>query len=127
MEALSRFLQAIAGGDAAAAEALLAEDARSVSDGGGIFHAALKPILGRARVTRAFLGLQRREPPGTRFAIRTLNGLPALVAERTAPLGERDAPRFAMTCTVDQDGRITAIYSVLAPGKLAAVRPIPPP
>jgi RNA polymerase sigma-70 factor (ECF subfamily) len=124
LEALARFLQAVATGDAAAAEALLAEDARSLNDGGGVFHAALKPILGRARVARAFLGLQRREPPGLRWAVRSLNGLPAVVAERTAPIGERDAPRFVMTCTVNGAGRITALYVVLAPEKLSVVKPL---
>jgi RNA polymerase sigma-70 factor, ECF subfamily len=124
LEALGRFLQAVAAGDTAAAEALLAEDARSLNDGGGVFHAALKPIVGRAKVARAFLGLQRREPPGLRWAVRTLNRVPAIVAERTAPLGEKEAPRFVMTCTVDAAGRITSLYTVLAPAKLSAVRPL---
>jgi RNA polymerase sigma-70 factor (ECF subfamily) len=119
---LHRFLAALTGNDVAAAEALLTADARSLSDGAGEFLAARKPIVGRAKVALAYVKLARHTPPGARTEIRTLNGLPALVAE--VPAGERIAPRFVMTCTIDASGRITAVYSVLATAKLTRVRPV---
>jgi RNA polymerase sigma-70 factor (ECF subfamily) len=119
---LQRFLQAITGNDVAAAEALLAEDARSLNDGGGEFLAARKPIVGRAKVAQVYVNLARLSPPSVRAEIRTLNGLPALVVEQ--PAGERTAPRFVVACTIDAAGRITAVYSVLATVKLTRVQPI---
>jgi RNA polymerase sigma-70 factor (ECF subfamily) len=122
-EALRRFLTALASGDAAAVEALLAEDARALSDGGGTHHAARKPVVGRARVARLFVGLTRHQSPLLRWEIRTLNGLPSLcVEQRGAAPGF--APRFVLQCTVDAAGRIDAVYTVLAPDKLSRVRPV---
>lgn len=120
--ALVRFLQALAAGDAATVEGMLAEDARSVNDGGGEFHAARKVISGRARVARLFLGLTRLGSGALRVEIRTLNGLPAVVFERTARPG--DAPRFVIQCELDGEGKIATLYTVLASTKLSAVRPL---
>jgi RNA polymerase sigma-70 factor (ECF subfamily) len=56
--------------------------------------------------------------------VRTLNGLPAVVGERSLPLRNKEAPRFVLQCAVDAAGRITAVYSVVATAKLSAVKPI---
>jgi RNA polymerase sigma-70 factor (ECF subfamily) len=119
-DALHRFLHGLATADVAAVEALLTEDARALSDGAGEFAAARRPILGRARVARLYLGLMRRSPAGMRMELRMLNGLPALVAEQ--PSDGKTAPRLTLQCAVDAEGRITTVYSVLATRKLTAVR-----
>jgi RNA polymerase sigma-70 factor, ECF subfamily len=120
--ALERFLGAIVAEDAAAAEACLAEDVRALSDGGGEYLAALLPVLGRDRVVRFLLGVQRKSGVTERFEERTLNGLPAVVAEVAAR--ERFAPRFVLRCDVDNDGMIREVHLVIASRKLTAVRPV---
>ncbi|HEV8324572.1 MAG TPA: sigma-70 family RNA polymerase sigma factor [Myxococcota bacterium] len=119
--ALGALLDRLAAGDVAGMEVLLAEDVVSLSDGGGEFHAARKPVIGRGRVARFFLGVAERGGRITRLETRLLNGLPALVIERD-DLRPGDAPRFVMRCDVDDDGRIVALHSVLATRKLAALR-----
>jgi RNA polymerase sigma-70 factor, ECF subfamily len=120
--ALHRFLHGLATQDVAAVEALLVEDARALSDGGGEFLAARKPVVGRARVAHLYLGLMRRAPAQLRVEARVLNGLPAFVVDQA---GEgRTAPRLTLQCAVDAAGRITAVYSVLATRKLTAVGPL---
>jgi RNA polymerase sigma-70 factor, ECF subfamily len=120
--ALQRFLQGLMTGDVAAVEALLAEDVRALSDGGEEFLAARKPIVGRAKVALAYVKFARGAPAGLRAEVRRLNGLPALVTEQPA-LGKLP-PRYVLQCAVDAEGRIVAVYSVLATGKLTALAPI---
>jgi RNA polymerase sigma-70 factor (ECF subfamily) len=119
-EALRRFLGAVAANDGAALEAMLSAEARALNDGGGEFLAARRPVVGRDRVARLYLGLVRHEPPAVRFALRSFNGLPALVAERSPT--PRGAPRYVMQCEIGPDGLVRAIYTVLATPKLSAVR-----
>jgi RNA polymerase sigma-70 factor (ECF subfamily) len=120
--ALQRFVHAVVTNDTAAAEALLAEDARGLSDGAGEFLAARKPIVGKRLVALAFVNLARKGSPPVRFAPRDLNGLPALVLEQ-AP-GPNIAPLVVLQCELDAAGRIARVYSVLASAKLTALRPI---
>jgi RNA polymerase sigma-70 factor (ECF subfamily) len=122
-EALERFLVAIASDDVVAAEACLTKDARAVSDGGGHYRAALRPVLGSNRVARFLLGLQKKVQQAGRFALRDVNGLPALLAE-VDTRQERWAPRYVLRCDVAPDGRIRAVHIVLAPPKLGAIRPL---
>jgi hypothetical protein len=49
--ALEQFLACVSRGDVAGVESLLAADARALSDGGGEFHANVKPVLGRVTKT----------------------------------------------------------------------------
>jgi len=118
--ALERFLGAIMSQDAAAAQACLADGARLVSDGGGEFRAALRPVLGPDRITRFFLGLTRKIGVPARFEVRTLNGLPALVMEYDRP-HDRWARRFVVRCDVDSRGAIHAVHVLSASAKLARV------
>lgn len=121
-EGLLRFLGIIASGDGAALEATLAAEVRQLGDGGGEFFAARVPIVGRARVARFLLGLRKHQDPGARMALRTLNGLPALVLQQAPRPGV--APRLVMQCEMGADGLVRAVYSVLATGKLTALRPL---
>jgi RNA polymerase sigma-70 factor (ECF subfamily) len=123
--ALERFVAALAAADLPALEALLAESVRATSDGGGEFHAARVPIVGRTRVARFHWNIARRRtaaaPPSVE--LRMLNGLPALVIG-LADRARGEAARFVIRADVDDDGRITALDSILATAKLSAlVRP----
>jgi RNA polymerase sigma-70 factor (ECF subfamily) len=121
--ALERFLTAIVSEDLAAAEACLAEGARATSDGGGEFLAALRPVRGPDRVARFVLGIQKKSQAVGRFAMRDVNGLPALVAEVDAR-ASRWAPRYVVRCEVDDEGKIRELHLVVASAKLSAIGPI---
>lgn len=123
LEALQRFLTAIVSEDAAAAEACLTEAARAVSDGGGEYLAALRPVVGRNRVARFLVGLQHKTEQAGRFALRDVNGLPAIVADVQAKPA-RWAPRYLVRCDLAPDGRIREVHVVIASAKLAAIAPI---
>lgn len=120
-QVLEKFLAALIRQDVPTIEALLTEDVRALSDGGGEFVAARKPIIGREKVTRFFAALGGRRITGVRLDIRLLNGLPALVIEFTDPR-PREAARMVMGCELSADGRIKVLHSVLASRKLTAVR-----
>jgi RNA polymerase sigma-70 factor (ECF subfamily) len=118
--ALERFLAALGSGDTAAVAALLADDVCSLADGGGEYAAAREVVRGRARVASLYVNLGRRVRV-TRAEVRTVNGLPALVAEfADGPRGW--PPRAAIQCELDERGLIRRIYSVSASGKLSGVR-----
>ena len=121
-DVLVRFLRGLAHQDDAAVEALLAEDVRALSDGGGEFTAARKVVVGRDRVARYALGIARRRTATMPFEVRLVNGLPAVLTELTGGKSG-DVLRVVTTCDVDAAGRITRLYTVLATAKLAALRP----
>lgn len=118
-ETLYRFLMALQAGDVPAVEALLAQDACSLSDGGGEFHAARNPMRGRDKVARLCVGLARFVP--VHAELRVLSGLPALVMDHRA-IGPGWAPRSILQCEIDAEGLIRRVYSVLASRKLTALR-----
>ena len=117
---LERFLTCLAQQDVAGVEALLAEDVVSLSDGGGEFHAARRPVHGRNNVARLFFGVGRQGGPPVAIQVRLLNGLPALVAD-IAPRGKEWGPRIVIQCEIDAQGRISRLYGVLASRKLTAL------
>jgi RNA polymerase sigma-70 factor (ECF subfamily) len=120
-QALERFLTCLATGDAAGLVALLAQDVRTVSDGGGEFVTALRPIVGPERVARFYFGLVKKLGTGGRLELRSLNGLPALIVERPdAPSGF--SKHFTLQCETGRDGLIARVYVVLGTRKLFAVR-----
>ena len=125
-ERLQRFLWALAQQDAAALCACLRGDARSVTDGGGEYVAALRPVRGRDRVVRFLIGLQRKGQWTGRFALRSMNGAPALCADFTSP-HRRFAPRIVLRCEFDGEGQIAEVQIILAPRKLARVTPVAEP
>lgn len=115
---LSEFLQCLQNQDVAGVEAMLAADARALSDSGGEFHAARLPVLGRRNVARLVLGLSAK---GTaeQLAFRMLNGLPGLVVK--SPERSGFAPRFTLQIELDAEGLIRALHAVLASRKLQAI------
>jgi hypothetical protein len=109
--AAERFQVALTTGDLQGLLDVLAPDVVLVADGGGVVPAAIRPVSGAKTVAR----LLSRFPavaPGARVGTTWLNGAPAL---RIDPAGEFDA---AVSLTVEE-GRITRIYAIRNPNKLA--------
>jgi RNA polymerase sigma-70 factor (ECF subfamily) len=121
--ALERLLACFSTQDVAAMETLLARDVQALSDAGGRFYAARKPVVGREKVALFFKNIAR-EGGGVpvRFSLREWNGLPGVLVERDS-LPDRFAPRFTFAIEIDGEGLIRRTYSVLSPEKLTgAVR-----
>jgi RNA polymerase sigma-70 factor (ECF subfamily) len=114
VELMSRFGAALAAGDFAAMTALLAADARLVSDGGGKVAAALNIVAGADKVARFFLGIAGKAPPDLKWTPVTLNGGVSVVGEA--------AGRIYGVLSIATDGeRITSIFVQRNPDKLARV------
>jgi len=88
---------------------VLAPDVVLLTDGGGVKKAALRPIHGRDKVTRF---LEAVMPEGFVADAVVVNGSPAL---RIAVYGEVDA----IASLLVEDGRVTGLYVVRNPAKLA--------
>ncbi|MEK6323568.1 MAG: sigma-70 family RNA polymerase sigma factor [Acidobacteriota bacterium] len=119
--ALEQFLLYMSTRDAARLERLLAEDVVSLSDGGSEVNAARQPVRGRDKVLRLILGLAAKSTTEPRFAIRVLNGLPAILVEDVRSVTTA-ATRYTIHFEVDDAGRIRGLHAVVAPSKLSAVR-----
>jgi hypothetical protein len=66
------------------------------------------------------LGLQKKADWRGRFELRSMNGLPALVAEFDSA-ASRWAPRIVLHLDLGADGRIGNVFIVVASSKLSAV------
>jgi RNA polymerase sigma-70 factor (ECF subfamily) len=108
-EAVQKFMQATVTGDLQTLLDVLAPDVVLISDGGGVKQAALRPILGRDKVTRWLAAVR---PEGMEAEVVQINGTPAV---RVMLDGELDS---AGTLLVE-DGQVTGIYWVRNPRKLA--------
>ena len=120
---LARFLAAMAAGDLAAVESLLAEDVTLQTDAGGEFHAARVLVTGRERVARFHVNILKLSGP-PRVELRRLNGEIALVGEVQDPK-PGISPRFVTLGRLDEQGRIRRIWTVLSTPKLAGIGRIP--
>ena len=118
-QALGRLVECLARGDAAGMEGLLTEDVRALSDGGGEFHAARVPVVGRTKVALFYTRIAARRPV-LWSELRMLNGLPGLVTEFAGGL-EGEATRIVVHIDVAADGRIRRIDTVLASRKMTAI------
>ncbi|HWT94431.1 MAG TPA: RNA polymerase sigma factor SigJ [Solirubrobacteraceae bacterium] len=112
---LERFLAAVEEGDVAGLEALLAEDAVLVSDGGGRISAARKPIHGAARIARVLTKIASKRRVWEPFAQArvTVNGQPGYVLRSG---GGQITDVVALDVV---DGRVAAVRVVRNPDKLA--------
>jgi RNA polymerase sigma-70 factor (ECF subfamily) len=111
---LGAFAAALAGGDHAAMVALLHPDAVLLSDGGGVVTAARRPVVGADKVARLLLGLfDKYELATATWTPVLVNGAAGVHTPATAV-----APETVVTVAVT-DGRISGIYQVLNPEKLA--------
>ena len=115
---LDRFVAAAEDGDLDALEAMLAEDAVVISDGGGKRPAARRPIHGAARIARLMAGiarLRRRAGVGP-LVPATVNGRPGRVE-----VGRDGRPVTVFSVDV-LDGRLQVVRIMRNPDKLAHVR-----
>src|SRR5262249_38197650 len=113
-QVVERFLAALTMGDVQGLMDVLAADVVLVSDGGGLVPAARKPIEGADKLV-AFLAAGFRKVSGKLTATPVwLNGAPGA---RIDIYGKVAA---AVSLTVE-NGRITRIYSINNPHKLARI------
>jgi RNA polymerase sigma-70 factor (ECF subfamily) len=109
-QVVDRFLTAVRNGDLQGLLDVLAPDVVAVADGGGLVAAARRPIEGAERVAGLMIRTRRRSD----FELTSiwLNGSPAVWFDAG---GGRNA---AVSVAVE-DGRITRIYVIANPHKLA--------
>jgi len=119
--ALESLVGALATGDMRSAEKLLADSATALTDGGGEFFAARKPIVGRERVLRFYRNIGKARLPHSTFEIRTINGLPALVGI-FSDRARGQPPRLVQQLVLDKEGRVRSLLSFVATAKLTAIR-----
>ena len=118
---IEEFMRCLVQQDVAGVARLLADDVRTLTDGGGEYTALHEPLVGCPQVMRLYLQVARRRIAGARFDIRLVNGLPAVVIEFASTV-RRQAPCALLQCELDSEGRIGELHAVLGPRKLAAVR-----
>lgn len=108
---LDRFIAATQSGDRERIMALLAEDARLTSDGGGKVRAVLRVLEGAERVARFYSALSRHASGRASYRHAIVNGEPGLLLFLDGQLGG--------AISVVTDGhRILEIYTVRNPDKL---------
>jgi RNA polymerase sigma-70 factor (ECF subfamily) len=108
---VERFLDALTTGDLPGLLEVLAPDVLVVGDGGGLAPTIPKPVRGAARLAPVMAGFAEQAPGITAFVVELNGG----VAARIDPGGENDTA----VSFVIEDGRITEIYAVRNPRKLA--------
>ena len=108
---LDRFVAATQSGDRERIMALLAEDARLTSDGGGKVRAVLRVLEGADRVARFYSALSRHASGRVSYRHAEVNGEPGLLMFLDGRLGG--------AISVVTDGmRVLDIYTVRNPDKL---------
>ena len=109
---LDAFVAAATNGELATLERLLAADAVTISDGGGVVSAARKVVGGRERVAQFLLGVLDK------FA-SDLVPVPVIANGEPAVVGLRDGiPAALWTIDVTEEG-VTQVMIVLNPHKLS--------
>ncbi|MDW5327107.1 RNA polymerase sigma-70 factor [Plantactinospora sp. KLBMP9567] len=111
LESLQRALET---GDPQVLLDVLAPDVVLVADGGGIKHAALRPVTGAEKITRFFVsGLGKLEA--------TLTSNPTLVNGNPALVLRLDGEIDAILAVRVENARVTGLYYVRNPAKLTRV------
>ena len=118
-EVTQRFLAAALGGDLHELMAVLAPDVVMVSDGGGKAQAALRPIIGAAKVARFLLGISDRPYMGIERGDLTIETV--AINGSTGLLATGHGQVIAAATAVVAGGRVTAIQLVANPDKLRAI------
>ncbi|MDX2185906.1 MAG: hypothetical protein SFV32_03150 [Opitutaceae bacterium] len=106
-----RFLSAVRGGHVDELVGCMTEDARLITDGGGVVRAAGRPILGAGRIARFFVGVRRWASENRRL-------VPTLVNGRHGALEYMDGILVNAISFEFEGSRISAIYVVRNPRKL---------
>ncbi|HWW84237.1 MAG TPA: sigma-70 family RNA polymerase sigma factor [Vicinamibacterales bacterium] len=130
-QALNKFLALLGEGDVQGIEQMLAKDVEAVTDGGGEFTAAPKPIVGIRRVAQFFARLAASRTDRMGIALRSINGFPALVLEfESTPEADarrrarRRPPRLVVTINVNEAGLISGVRVFASSTKLERVGPV---
>ncbi|MFI9604715.1 RNA polymerase sigma-70 factor [Streptomyces sp. NPDC052043] len=111
---LKSFQHAIETGDPQTLLEVLAPEVVLMSDGGGVKHAALRPVTGAERVARMFAG-------GIGKLKGTLTAEPTVVNGNPALLVRLDGDIDGVMAIHVEDARITSLYYVRNPEKLSHV------
>lgn len=112
---LERFVAAMAKPNLETLQALFAEDAVHISDGGGIVSATLRPLRGAGRLARLYRQIAiNSHDLAPRYELAMLNGAPALFIWHDGTLTS------AMWIECEGE-RITAIHALRNPEKLARI------
>ncbi len=114
---LLKFAQAVSIGDPGTIAALFAPEAVAYTDGGGAVSAALNPIRGPEHIARLLVGIERKSAVPRhrmRATLADINGAPGFLLHIDGALDQ--------TITIETSGgRISALYIVRNPAKLAAL------
>lgn len=117
-ELAAKFQRAVGLRDPVALASLFTPDAVLISDGGGKALAALRPIVGAAKIARFFLGITRNAKRGDlRFEMRWMNDAISVLA-----FDVQGQPVIALGFDVRTDG-IAGLYAVRNPDKLGGLAP----
>jgi RNA polymerase sigma-70 factor, ECF subfamily len=113
-----RFMAAANGSDLPGLVSLLADDAAVYTDHGGKAAAARRTIRGADKVARFFIGVTDKFlAEGSLVEPRSVNGRPGLVVFESG--------RAVTALSVEAaDGKVSAVYIVRNPEKLAHIRPL---
>ncbi len=109
---VERFLDAVAAGDVSVALASLSPDVVLRSDGGGVVHAAMRPVRGARAVSRLLINLAKRTP-ADRVIPLAVNGVPGILLASGA--------RRAVLAFDVVGETIAGAYVIVAPAKLAGI------
>jgi RNA polymerase sigma-70 factor, ECF subfamily len=118
---LAAFLAAASSGDLQALAEVLAPDVVAIGDGGGVFPAGTRPVLGIDKVARFYVGIFRGRQIDTHGVTMTpvlVNGDPGVLVRGLYHDGRRLLSVMSITVA---DGRITALYNQLDPAKLTSL------
>ena len=117
--ALGQLMSHVLAGRHEALRALFDEEALAVTDAGGQYSAARRPILGSEPVARYLLGIVAARP-GALVRPLSVNGLPALWLQ-WPDAGVDESPRALVRVELGEHVQITQVQSLMAPRKLARV------
>jgi RNA polymerase sigma-70 factor (ECF subfamily) len=108
---IDELLVAFATGDVARSLELLAPDVVCITDGGANRHAARRPVVGAARVSRFFVNIARRTYADATIRPAVINGDPGIVLSLDGVVDT--AAAFEV-----EDGRVVTIWVIRNPEKL---------
>lgn len=109
--ALQAFQRAVETGELQSLFDVLAPDVVALSDGGGVRHALLRPVVGAARLMRLLAGGRWRRGRAASVEPAQVNGAPGLLVRV-------DGKIDAVVAVQIDDGLITGLYGIRNPEKL---------
>jgi RNA polymerase sigma-70 factor (TIGR02957 family) len=119
---MRRFAEALSHGDFAGIQALLADDAQLLADGGGKVKSFLEPLSGGRRIAQLFYATRLRHKDAMRIAPVRLNGRPALLrfiggVLESAQAYETDGQRIVLIHVQRNPDKLARIAAAFAGGE----------